>query len=342
MSKMAGIALRDRAASPPRRRRGARTRAKGRAKRVGAMDSEIDGRILGWASREGYANRFVRASDGTQLRVVTSDDAPPGSPRVVLLHGAPQMAYCWRAVMTSLRGEARMMAPDLRGYGASDLAVSGAYDLDRLALDLDELLDATNEGPIVLVGHDWGGVIGWRYAETRPERVARLVIVNAPHPAAYLRELVRPAQLVRSWYVFASQVPKIESLLARGEAAAFGWMLEASGRGVFSRDDLALYRYALARPGRAAAALAYYRQVLPRSRAALREALGAEKIVVPTTLLWGERDTALVRSQPGAAARYVERIDIRRLPGVSHWVPEERPGAVATAVREALAAVQTA
>jgi pimeloyl-ACP methyl ester carboxylesterase len=295
----------------------------------------IDERLLDWAEREGYANVWARAVDGTRLRAVVG--GPEGAPRVAFLHGAPQHAYCWRKVLRLVRERVRFVAPDLRGYGASDLAADGRYDAARLCDDLDAVLDATGEGPVVVVGHDWGGVIGWHYAQTRPARLRHLLAVNGPHPAAYAREMTKGRQLLKSWYVYLCQVPGVERLLARDRAAPIGWLLRAAGpRGLFDGGALAMYVDALDRPGRVGALLAYYRQAFPRSLDEALEGRHAPPLPVPATVVWGEADGALGRSHPDAIAAFVPSLRVERLPGVSHWVPEERPEAVASALATAL------
>lgn len=298
------------------------------------MSPGVDERLLGWAEREGYENVWVRAGDGTRLRVVVG--GPEGAPRVIFLHGAPQHSYCWRKVLGLVRGRVRFVVPDLRGYGASELAADGRYDLGRLADDVDAVAAATGGGPFVLVGHDWGGVISWYYAQTRQARLRHLVVANGPHPAAYAREMRKPRQLVRSWYVFFFQLPGVERLLARRGVAFGAKLLQASAPPGFFGDELGAYVEALDRPGRVEAALAYYRQAFPRSVDDAFDGARAPRVVVPATVVWGEADKAIDRSHPDALAPFVETLRVERLPGISHWVPEERPGAVADALFAAL------
>jgi pimeloyl-ACP methyl ester carboxylesterase len=140
---------------------------------------------------------------------------------------------------------------------------------------------------------------------------------------------------VRSWPVALFQVPLLERLIERTDASLFLWMMTTSSRpGTFDPADLTLYRTALSRPGRAGAVLAYYRQLLrplpdpgapPRHQA---------RMTVPATVLWGDADLAMRPALADAMGRYAEQVDVRHLPGVSRWVPEERPEDVAAAVRD--------
>jgi pimeloyl-ACP methyl ester carboxylesterase len=265
----------------------------------------------------------------------------------VLLHGAPQFSYEWRRVAPDLLSQMRVVIPDLRGYGASDLAASGRYDLGQLCEDLRVVVDATRRSAsdaAVVVGHDWGGPIAWRFAERHPERVRHLVAINGPHPGAMARELRHLRQAVRSWYIALFQVPGSERLAGARDASFLGWMMSASSpAGVLSDEDLATYRAALSRPGRADAVLAYYRQAFrgtaeqkPRSlRDRWREAADAPRIDVPTTIVWGDADLCLAPTHPDATRRYASRLEVRGLPGAGHWVPEERPSDVVRAILDA-------
>lgn len=288
--------------------------------------------MLGWAEGEGYENVWVPAGDGTRLRVVVG--GPEGAPRVMFLHGAPQHAYAWRKVLGLVRGRVRFAAPDLRGYGMSDLGAGGRYDVGRLADDVDAVAGAVGfDGPFVLVGHDWGGVIAWHYAQTRPARLCHLVSVNGPHLGVYAREMRKPRQLWRSWYVLLLQLPGIDRLPARGRLAFAARLLRAMAPPGFFDEDLDVYVDALARPGRLEAATAYYQQAF---RSGAGGASVAPPVAVPTTVVWGEDDKALDRGHPDAVAPFVKAMRVERLPGISHWVPEERPDAVAGAIAAAL------
>lgn len=315
--------------------------------------------VADWPRALGLDSRFVEAADGTRLRIV--EGGPPGGRRVVLLHGAPQLSYEWRKILPELARTHRVIAPDLRGYGASDLARSGRYDLDTLADDLRAVVEATRPAPIlrssdpdrvVIAAHDWGGPIAWRYAEIFPSTIRHLVAANAPHPAAYALELARPTQAVRSWYVAAFQVPGVERLIARAEARPLLWMMTASAPpGTFADEDLEVYRAALLRPGRVEAVLAYYREAFgpPRDGAGRASGLGwllerraatlaSGRVVAPATVLWGDADKAIAPSHPEATRRWAARLEVRILPGASHWLPEERPADVLRAILDGDAA----
>ena len=115
-------------------------------------------------------------------------DGPEDGPLVLLLHGFPELSRSWRHQLPALAGAGfRAVAPDLRGYG--DTEARGPYDLRTLAADVDGLIDALGHERAVVVGHDWGGVIAWAAAHIHRDRVARLAILNAPHPRLMSEEL---------------------------------------------------------------------------------------------------------------------------------------------------------
>jgi pimeloyl-ACP methyl ester carboxylesterase len=138
--------------------------------------------------------------------------------------------------------------------------------------------------------------------------------------------------------VLLFQIPFVDVWIERSEAKLFLWMMKSSApEGTFSEQDLEVYRTAFSRPGRARAVLAYYRQALQRKEL-FQERLRLHRrprVTVPSTVVWGDADMALHPRQAERITRFVERVEVRRLPGVSHWVPEERPEAVAQAIIDA-------
>jgi pimeloyl-ACP methyl ester carboxylesterase len=296
---------------------------------------------MGWPARAGFETRTVQARDGTRLRVLLA--GPKTAPRAVFAHGFPQNAAIWRKTVGALGGAVRAVLVDLRGYAGSELSASGRYDLDTLAGDLERVLEETAgegaPGSAVLVGHDWGGAIAWEIAARRADLVRHLVAVNSPHRSAYLRELRKnPKQRRASWYMAVFQLLLLEHLLASSGAAFFARALRRSARqGTFSDEDIEILVAPLRDPRRVGAALSYYgdsRRELARDPSKLRD---DRQVSVPTTILWGRRDVALL---PTLAERIVAdhaaHATIRWLEDATHWVPDEEPGAVARAVLDAV------
>jgi pimeloyl-ACP methyl ester carboxylesterase len=264
--------------------------------------------------------------DGLRLHYVEAGTGPP----VILLHGFPEFWYSWRRQIPALANAGfHAVAPDLRGYNRSDKPRGiEAYRLGRLVDDVAGLIGHTGATRAVVAGHDWGGVIAWGLAMRRPDLVDRLIILNAPHPAAFFRELRRPAQLLKSWYVCFFQVPWLpESIFRAGDFA----LLERTLRrdpvqpGAISPEDIACYKRALRRPGALTAAINYYRAAF-RQRRVLRPSV--RPIDTPTLLIWGERDRYLGIRLLDGLEPWVPHLHISRLADASHWVQQEAPDQV--------------
>jgi pimeloyl-ACP methyl ester carboxylesterase len=291
-------------------------------------------------ARIGLRHRFVEAN-GLRFHVVEAGGDAGGEagagggrrPLVLLLHGFPEFWYGWRSQIPALAERFWVVAPDLRGYNLSDKPASGyasGYDYETLARDVPALIRALGAERAHVVGHDWGGMVAWGAAIFHPDVVDRLAILNAPHPAAFLRELNRnPIQRLRSWYIALFQVRGLaEWLLTRGHARGVADMLRGSTvePGSFSAADLAAYRRAVLRPGAARAMLAYYRALWSSSPEELRARL---RIVTASTLLiWGVQDLALVPELTDDLDDWVPGVRVERIADASHWVQHERPDLV--------------
>jgi epoxide hydrolase 4 len=251
-------------------------------------------------------------------------------PLVLLLHGFPETSYAWRKQIPALAERFRVVAPDLRGYAESEKPPRVSdYRLPVLVDDVVGLIKALGAESAHIVGHDWGGAIAWAAAQTRPEAVERLAVLNCPHPAPFQRALRSSSrQLLRSWYVLFFQLPQIpESLLGRDGGAGLERLLRgsASRPSVFGDDEILEYRRAFSLPGAATATLNYY-------RAAFRDSLTGRthdvtKIIkAPTLLIWAENDVALGKELTyDMQGLFASDFRILYVPATSHWVMEERP-----------------
>ena len=276
-------------------------------------------------------HRFAWGAGGVRLHYV--ERGPAGGEVVLLLHGFPQFWYSWRKLIPVLAEAGyRVVAADLRGYGRSDKPAGvESYGLDLLVADVVALLDGLGVSRAgAVVGHDWGGVIAWTLAARHPERLARLVILNAPHPEALARDYRRfiMEQLIRSLYILAVQPPLLpERLLAARGARGLRAVLRLTG----FTDAAAVDRYVteMSRPGALRSALHYYRAAV---REHWRRLPVASPIAAPTLVLWGERDAALSISLTEGLGSYVTGpLTVRRV-DATHWVHEEQPAACAEAM----------
>ena len=180
--------------------------------------------------------------------------AGEGDKLALLLHGFPESAYSWRhQVPLLVRLGYRVWAPNLRGYGKSDKPAGVAhYRVDKLEQDIADLIDAAGARSVLLVGHDWGGVIAWSCAMYRVRPIERLVIMNAPHPAGLLRGLRTLRQLRKSWYMFFFQIRRLpEKLLSARDYAAIARAFREAAMDPSRFPDDALEVFSRTRPSRA-------------------------------------------------------------------------------------------
>lgn len=261
-----------------------------------------------------------------------------GTGRLVLfLHGFPEFWYVWRKQLATIGEEYLAVAPDLRGYNLSAKpADPAAYALPTLVEDIAALIAHFGQQRASLVGHDWGGVIAWECARTRPDLVEKLVVVNAPHPELFRRELAQnPAQQAASAYMTLLRSPQAEALLsANGYAALLHLVIEPGMRqGYFDAADRHAYLEAWSQPGALVGGLNYYRAAdfVPGMPAA--SALPRKIVATPTLLIWGEADTALLIGNLEGIEEYVPDIRIERIPEATHAILHEQPELISTRIR---------
>ncbi len=244
---------------------------------------------------------------------------------VVLVHGVPETAAVWDPLRAAL-GRDDAEALSLPGFGAPRPEGFGATKEEYVDWLIGEIERLQADGPVDVVGHDWGGVIAWALAGARPDLVDKLVIMNAPHTRLFVETLRRsPRQIMRSWYVLFFRLPVLpERALAAGNYAAIRRMLKTypSRRRAFSDADVEKYVEAISRPGAVSAGLNYY-----RANAAGRGfRLGySARTDAETLVIWGEEDPALVPQVLDGIERVAPRARVHRMPGVSHWVQSEAP-----------------
>ncbi|MEE2032376.1 alpha/beta fold hydrolase [Rhodococcus chondri] len=257
---------------------------------------------------------------------VRSAGPDQGTP-IVLLHGFPETGRSWNAVARALVDHGlRVLVPDQRGYspGARPADVS-EYTLDKLVTDVIGLLDAFGLDTAHLAGHDWGAVVAWQTAVRHPDRILSLTAVSVPHPAAFGWALRNdPDQQARSsYFALLREEGKAESVLLEDDARRLRAMY---GQGVES-DAVDEYVRTLSEPGALTGALNWY-------RAMTRDFGDIPPVRVPATYVWSTGDSAMGAAAAERCGEFVEAdYEFVVVPDISHWVPEEAPGAVADAVR---------
>lgn len=244
---------------------------------------------------------------GIALNVASVGEGKP----VVLLHGFPDTHATWRKQVPALVNAGyRVIAPDLRGYGASDApAGMDAYAIDVLRGDIIGLLDALDIKRAYLVGHDWGSVIGWHVCMHAPQRIERFAALSVGHPDAYAKAGI--GQKFKAWYAALFQLPGIaEALVSAGD------LLALKPQAV-DEEQLADWRANFAREGRLSAALNYY-----RANKHLALSSSYPPVQVPVLGVWSEGDPALTEAQMRDSAPYVgATFRYERIAGdVGHWM----------------------
>lgn len=272
--------------------------------------------------------------------------APPpsaGVPRVLLLHGFPEAAFVWDEVIELLGAQALCWAPQLRGFvGSSAPAEVEAYRTRHLVADLAALAVQLGAPIDLLVAHDWGGAAAWALAAQQPQLLRRLLIINSPHPATFLRELkTSPAQQRASAYMNFLCRPDAEQLLAENDFARLWPFL---GQPAWLTAALR-EQYRTTWRGGLNGALNYYRAspLRPATRPddpLHRLELDDDSLTVrvPTHVLWGDLDGALLPALLTGLERWVPALTVERVPDASHWIVHEQPQRVAATIRRLLAA----
>ena len=250
---------------------------------------------------------------------------PKDGPVAVLLHGFPEFWYGWRKQIEPLAEAGfRVIVPDQRGYNLSSKPRGVAsYALTELVSDVIAIADELGQKQILLAGHDWGAAVAWSAALLHPKRIAKLAVVNVPHPSVMGRFLkTQPRQILRSWYIFLFQIP----WLAETIFSAFDFyvgaraLLRSSRPGTFSADDLLQYRAAWSQPGALTSMINWY-----RAAGRYRTRFADRTVRVPTRILWGERDKFLMSEMARESLRYCTHGELFPFPDATHWLLHEEP-----------------
>jgi len=276
----------------------------------------------------------------------------PGRPVLVFLHGFPEAAFVWDELLAHFGARYRCVAPNLRGYERSSSPKEiSAYRMKHLVGDVSALIDTLGAPVEALVAHDWGGALAWGLAAQRPEALKRLVIVNSPHPATFLRGLqTSPEQQAASAYMNFLCRPDAEQLLAAADFSRLwpfftnmgaadpshpggGWLtneVRDRYRAVWSAGLTGGCNYYRASP---------LRPPLAPDDAVMTIAFEPAAVTsrVPTLVIWAEGDIALPVSLLDGLDAFVPDLHVVRVPGATHWIVHERPSLVIAEIERALA-----
>jgi pimeloyl-ACP methyl ester carboxylesterase len=286
---------------------------------------------------QGTAASFPRDAyaevNGVRLHYVEEGKGP----LILFLHGFPEFWYAWKDLLPEFAKDHHAVAVDMRGYNLSSMPEAvDAYQVPILVEDVRALAEKLDAKKFVLVGHDWGGVVAWAFAAAHPEMLDKLVIINAPHPAVFARELTNnPEQQKASAYFNLFTSAAAEAVLGQNDFAMPQEIVLGNWANDADREKyVQFWRRGLT------GGLNYYRA------ANLKSPVGGDKadaksisipknpvITTPTLVIWGLKDTALLRGSLDGLDQYVKVLNIERVPEGSHWVVHEQPATVITAMR---------
>lgn len=292
-----------------------------------------------------FETRRIALPTGVELNVALAGD--PANPPIILLHGFPESHRTWRHQIPALARDHYVIAPDQRGFGYSSRPEGVAsYTPDKPVADLLALADHLGIGPFTLVGHDWGGAIAWMAALQNPQRVARLIIVNAPHPLVFQRTIFDdPGQRAASQYITAFRNPDFEKFVERiGLDTFFDQSFAKYTDATKLAPEKPAYLAEWSQPGAMTAMLNWYRasviQVPALDATPERPAwLDAPfpPVTQPTLVIWATQDTALLPVQLEGLETLVPDLTVVRIASAGHFVPWEKPELVTEAILEWLA-----
>jgi epoxide hydrolase 4 len=268
-------------------------------------------------------------------------------PLIMFLHGFPEYWDMWKKQLEEFGKDHLAVAPDMRGYNLSSKPQEvSQYKQKYLMEDIRLLAEHLGYKRFILAAHDWGGAVAWTFAMFCPQCLEKLIIVNAPHPATFERELRNsPAQRKASSYMLMFRSQEAEKLLSDNNYSFLLKMAfsEIIKQGVLTDDDVKGYIGAWSQPGALTGGLNYYRAANVEAlenpvEAAKKPLLSAmlPKITVPTLVIWGEKDTALLTGCIEGLEKYIADCTIKSIPDASHWIVREKPGLVNQLIREFL------
>ena len=266
---------------------------------------------------------------------------------VIFVHGFPEFWFEWEKQLVEFGRDYQAVAPDMRGYNLSSKPSDvEKYHVKDLIEDLRTLAEHLGHEKFIMVGHDWGGAVAWSAAIRHPELVEKLVIINSPHPAVFARELLNnPDQQKASQYMLLFRSAEAERVLSENNCARLSDVLVQFGsKWEMTEEKRQKYIDAWSQPGALTGSLNYYRAsalyppTSPEDKEQIKSILNLPKemlaVRVPTLVVWGEQDRALLTGNLEGLEEYVDDLTIKRIPDGTHWVSHEQPELVNTLIRE--------
>jgi pimeloyl-ACP methyl ester carboxylesterase len=265
---------------------------------------------------------------------------------IMFVHGFPEFWRGWQNQLIEFSKDHQAVAPDMRGYNLSSKpAEIEKYHIKDLVEDLRALIEHLGHKKSIMVAHDWGGAVAWSVAMRHPEWLDKLIIINSPHPAVFARELLNNAdQQEASQYMLMFRSAEAERILSENNyLRLIGVLSEFGSQWKMTAEIRLKYIEAWSQPGALTGSLNYYRAsplYPPTSRQdenqikdILDLPLEMLEIIVPTLVIWGELDRALLTGNLDGLEEYVHDLTIKRIPDGTHWVVHEQPGKINSLIR---------
>lgn len=279
--------------------------------------------------------QFAKLSNGMTLHYASA--GRKNRPLLLFLHGFPEFWYAWQAQLAYFGESYFAVAPDLRGFNLSDQPQEvDAYRPKLLLQDIDEFIRFLGYDDCVIVGHDWGGALSWQFAISHPQRLSRLLIINATHPVPFAEGLANdPAQQAASSYMNLLRSNDAEQLLGANDFRELERLMLGMGVSTDWFDDATRSRYHQCWSRGLRGGLNYYRasRVHPPTAvepgaAALTLDPAKFRVPLPVRVLWGEQDRAMLPSLLDSLDRFVADLQVTRVSDASHWIIHEQPDKV--------------
>jgi haloacetate dehalogenase len=251
-------------------------------------------------------------------------------PAVLLLHGFPETHVCWQRVAPELAAGHRVVAPDLRGYGASEAPAGGpsgeGYSKRELAAELVALMAALGHERFAVVGHDRGARVAYRLALDHPERVTRAAVLNVvPTIDQFERMAGGPSLGYWPWFLLAQPAPFPERILGADPAALVEHVFNtwASRPEAIDPERRDAYRRALTPPTIAAICADYRASFHLDRRHEADDRAAGRRIDAPLLVVTGQDETQLADAED-VWRSWAGDLTATRVPG-GHFIPEEAP-----------------
>lgn len=267
--------------------------------------------------------RFIQ-TNGITLHIGVA--GPDDGPLVILLHGFPEFWYGWKKQISTLAEAGyRVIVPDQRGYNLSEKPTDvEEYTIDKLRDDVIGLIEFFGREKATVIGHDWGALVAWHLASTRASYVDKIIPINVPHPAVFMRNVMKHlTQMVRSSYILFFQTPKIpEKFLSSNHYKAMkNMMLISSNTGAFTHEDLQQYEASWSQRNALTSMINWYR-AMP---AGTMGQISNREVTVPVRMIWGRKDHFLSLTLAKESIKMCSDGKLTMVQEATHWIHHEQP-----------------